>query len=229
MRRHTGRPNGVNRVQEESPAYGQWTATTVMMSGDELEVGERYMENLRKKALSVSQALREAGVPHAVIGGLAVAAHVARKDPMAQRNTQDLDILLRRADLESAKQAMVSLGYRFRKVVRLHAFMPKEPGHSFVEGVHVIWAGEKVRADYVLPAPNVEARETYLADDGVQYLGLRELLVMKLTSFRLKDQVHIQDLLAQRLITKDIEAKLPPELRARLRQVKQQTEREKLG
>ena len=186
------------------------------------------MKELREKALGVSKALRSAGVPHAVIGGLAVAAHVARVDETAQRNTQDLDILLERGDLDRATAALSPLGYKFRKVMRLHAFMPRRKGAKFGEGVLVIFAGEKVRDEYVAPAPHLQKDGVYVAVDGVCYLGLPELLTMKLTSFRLKDKVHVQDLLQQRLITKKIEAALPPALRQRLDEVKEETAREQL-
>jgi hypothetical protein len=53
------------------------------------------------------------------------------------------------------------------------------------------------------------------------------LLVMKLTSFRLKDQVHVQDLLTLKLITKKIENALPSDLKPRLQYIKDQTERER--
>jgi hypothetical protein len=43
---------------------------------------------------------------------------------------------------------------------------------------------------------------------------------MKLTSYRLKEKVHIQDLDAVGLITPEVEAQLPEVLRARLREVR---------
>jgi hypothetical protein len=43
---------------------------------------------------------------------------------------------------------------------------------------------------------------------------------MKLTSFRLKDKVHIQDLDGVGLITPEIESGLPPVLRERLAEVR---------
>jgi hypothetical protein len=43
---------------------------------------------------------------------------------------------------------------------------------------------------------------------------------MKLTSFRMKDQLHIKDLDSARLITPEIEAQLPEALRARLAEVR---------
>jgi hypothetical protein len=47
-----------------------------------------------------------------------------------------------------------------------------------------------------------------------------DLVRMKLTGFRLKDKVHIQDLDAAQLITAEIEASLPEALRARLEEVR---------
>ena len=43
---------------------------------------------------------------------------------------------------------------------------------------------------------------------------------MKLTSFRLKDEVHLKDLDEAGLITPEIEAALSPEMLERLRQVR---------
>ena len=43
---------------------------------------------------------------------------------------------------------------------------------------------------------------------------------MKLTSFRLRDQVHIQDMDSVGLITPEIEISLPEDLRERLKTVR---------
>ncbi len=47
-----------------------------------------------------------------------------------------------------------------------------------------------------------------------------DLVTMKLTSFRLKDQVHIQDMDSVELITAEIEQQLSDTLRERLAQVR---------
>ena len=54
---------------------------------------------VRARLLHAAACLREAGVPYAVVGGNAVAAWVSRVDEAAVRNTRDVDIRLRRADL----------------------------------------------------------------------------------------------------------------------------------
>jgi hypothetical protein len=50
---------------------------------------------------------------------------------------------------------------------------------------------------------------------------VEDLVLMKLTSFRLKDQVHIKTLDSAALITHEVEKKLTPELAARLRHVRE--------
>ena len=55
----------------------------------------------------------------------------------------------------------------------------------------------------------------------VNVIPVDGLLRMKLTSNRLKDQVHVQALDAAGLIAKEMEANLPPELLRRLQHVRE--------
>jgi hypothetical protein len=55
---------------------------------------------------------------------------------------------------------------------------------------------------------------------GARITSIDHLLRMKLTSFRLKDQVHVQDLDHAGLITQSMAEALPPVLRERLAQVR---------
>ncbi len=64
------------------------------------------VEKVRERLLRATAALENAGVPYAVIDGNAVAAWVARVDEAAVRNTQDVDILLRRTELALAQAAL---------------------------------------------------------------------------------------------------------------------------
>lgn len=213
-------------MREAPSTYGSGIAEVEVLPAALLDIGVRYMQDLKKKALDVSQTLQKAGIPHAVIGGLALAAHLARANPLAERNTQDLDILLNKADLERAKIAMAPLGYRYRRVLRLHAFMPQKRGAHFVEGVHIIWAGEKVRPEYLHATPTLPPVSSTRIDGEIYYLQLLDLVVMKLTSFRHKDITHIQDLLYWKLLTPAIQRKLPPDLLLRLEDIKRDTVRE---
>jgi hypothetical protein len=57
-------------------------------------------------------------------------------------------------------------------------------------------------------------------EDGLTLATVADLVKMKLTSFRLKDQVHIQDMDGVGLIDAGVEQGLSSELRSRLAQVR---------
>ena len=69
-----------------------------------------------------------------------------------------------------------------------------------------------------VPVPDFS--EPAVTAEGVLLAPIDDLVRMKLTSYRLKDRVHIQDLDAVGLITPEIEAQLSDFLRARLREVR---------
>jgi hypothetical protein len=83
--------------------------------------------------------------------------------------------------------------------------------------VHLVFLNEKVRPEYVEAVPASEPDRTR---EGVVLAPVADLVLMKLTSFRLKDRVHIQDLDAVGLISTEIEAQLTPLLRDRLAEVR---------
>src|SRR5689334_18200399 len=66
------------------------------------------VDKVRERLLRATGALDAAVVPYAVIGGNAVAAWVSRIDEAAVRNTREVDLLLRRADLAAAATALAS-------------------------------------------------------------------------------------------------------------------------
>src|SRR5579872_249129 len=83
----------------------------------------RAVEKVRERLLRATAALDAAGVPYAVVGGNAVAAWVSRVDESAVRNTQDVDILLRREDLERAKSALAAAGFVYRHAAGIDFFL----------------------------------------------------------------------------------------------------------
>lgn len=157
-------------------------------------------------------ALEEAGVPYAVVGGNAVAAWVTRVDRAAVRNTQDVDILLRREDLPRATEALGKVGFVPCQVLGVDMFLDG-PDANPRDAVHVLFAGEKVRADAVEAAPDVSASE---AGGSFRVLSLDSLLRMKLTANRDKDRTHVRDLIGVGLIDATWLDRLSPELAARL-------------
>ena len=178
----------------------------------------RAVEKVRDRLLRVARALDEAGIPYAVAGGNAVAAWVSRVDEAAVRNTRDVDILLRRTDLEAARHALESAGFVYRRVESLG-----QPGgldlfldHAEAtarDAVHIVFAAEKVRPDSPAPSPDVTESEPA---DNFRLVTLAGLVQMKLAAFRDKDRMHLRDLIEVGLLDEDLLDKLEPALRARL-------------
>jgi hypothetical protein len=173
----------------------------------------RAVEKVRERLRRATSALEEAGIPYAVVGGNAVASWVARVDEAAVRNTQDVDILLNRSDLESAKQALASAGFVFRHVKGIDMFLDG-PGAKARDAVHILFAGEKVRADDAATAPRIDESE---ATESFRVVALESLLRMKLTSFRDKDRTHIRDMIDVGLVDETSLSRLPAPLAERLK------------
>src|SRR5476651_1736188 len=83
----------------------------------------RAVEKVRERMLRAAKALEQAGIPYAVVGGNAVAAWVTRVDEAAVRNTQDVDILIRRSDLDAAKVALHAVGFVYRHAASIDMFL----------------------------------------------------------------------------------------------------------
>ena len=180
-----------------------------------LERMVRAVEKVRERLSRATAALESAGVPYAVADGNAVAAWLSRVDEAAVRNTQDVDILLRRSDLDAASTALEAVGFRRRHVKGIDMFLDG-PDAKARDAVHVVFAGERVRPDYSQPAPDVSESER---SGPFRILTLPALLRMKLTSFRIKDRMHLLDLIDVGLIDETLVAELPPELGGRLREL----------
>ena len=173
------------------------------------------VEKVRLRLLRAARALAEGSVPYAVADGNAVAAWVSRVDEAAVRNTQDVDIVLRRGDLPAARQALEQAGFVYRHAAGMDMFLDG-PDAKARDAVHVVFALEKVRPDYVIPTPDVsESEET----ETFQLLTLDALVRMKLTSFRDKDRVHLRDLMAVGIVDDGWLARVPASLRSRLQEV----------
>jgi hypothetical protein len=78
---------------------------------------------IQKRLLRATAALEVAKIPYAVADENAVAFWVSRVDEGAVRNTQDVDILLRREDLDSARRAMEGAGFIHRHSAGMEIFL----------------------------------------------------------------------------------------------------------
>lgn len=176
------------------------------------------MDRVQRRLTRTTAALDAAGIPYAVIGGNAVASWVGRVDPAGTRTTKDVDVLVRRADLDQVTRALTAIGLQRQDLRDLVLFIdPEEPSKR--SGVHLVWANERVRPSYAAPAPGVD--ESVRSPEGFLVLDLAALVRMKLTSFRDIDRVHVGDLVSVGLVDDAVRRGLTPELLERLRQVEQ--------
>jgi hypothetical protein len=176
---------------------------------------ERAVERVQQRLQRTVATLEHAGIPYAIIGGNAVRAWVAQVDEAAVRTTRDVDILLRRADWPVARAAMECAGFVYRHAKGVDMFLDG-PGAKARDAVHVLFAGEKVRPDDPVPAPDVSESE-----DVQQHrtLRLEALVRMKLTAFRDKDRMHLRDMIDVDLVDASWCARLQPNLAARLKEL----------
>jgi hypothetical protein len=175
----------------------------------------RAVERVRERLLRATSALERAGLPYALIGGNAVAAWVARVDESAVRNTQDVDLLIRRADLNAVKTALETAGFHYRHASGIDMFLDGLNAKAR-DAVHVVFAGEKARANELLANPDVTECESA---GPYKILNLRALVQIKLTAFRDKDRTHLRDLLEIGLIDGSWGQYYPAELAERLQQL----------
>lgn len=172
-------------------------------------------QTIRDRLRRATTALNDASVPHAVAGGNAVAAwiHSMPANRRAILHTSDVDILVRRSELEAVRDVLIAAGFQYRKGAGIHVFYEGDRS-QWREGIHLLFADEKVRADYAVPAPKIDESEEY---DGVRYLNLLAVLAMKLTSFREKDRLHVMAMIEVGLVRREMIELVPAPLAERLR------------
>lgn len=179
----------------------------------------RAVEKVQQRMLRAAQALESADILYAVVDGNAVAAWVSRVDESAARNTRDVDILLRREDLDRANAALERAGFVYRRLASLgragtmDVFLDGQTARAR-DAVHIVFASEKVRDDSPVASPDVAESE---AGDKFRLITLEGLIRMKLSAFRDKDRTHLRDMIEVGLIDRPWLERLPEPLAARLK------------
>ena len=176
-----------------------------------LMAAEKVKERLRR----ATRALDAAGVPYAVVGGNAVAEWVARVDEDAVRNTRAVDLLIRRADFPAAKVCLEAVGFIHDEVLAVDTFIDGPQGKPS-GGIHLLYAGEKVRRDDEYHLPEIDDSERAVE---FQVVNLEALLLMKLIAWRDKDRTHIRDIIGVGLIDATWPARFPAPLGDRLQRL----------
>lgn len=177
---------------------------------------DTHVEQLFDRMRQFHQMLLQAGLSYRIVGGMAVFLHVAERDPLRARLTADVDAAIERRDLPAVIEAARQTGWAYRHAAGID-MLTGPPENRARSAVHLIFLDEKVRPEYAEPVPSSAPEQTR---EGIAIAPVADLVRMKLTSFRLKDRVHIQDLDAVGLITPDVEAQLSAALRERLREVR---------
>ncbi len=178
---------------------------------------DTHVEQLFERVQQLHSLLTTAGVPYRIVGGLAVFIHVYERDPLRARLTSDVDAAIHRDQLPAVIDAARVAGWLYRHVGGVDMLVDAEHPKAR-SAVHLLYLHEKVRPEYTEAVPASPPARTR---EGVFLASVDDLVRMKLTSYRLKDRVHIQDLDAVGLITSEIEAQLPDSLKHRLAEIRQ--------
>ncbi len=188
----------------------------INFTGDELwRRMNRAVEKIQERLEKTAATLEAAQIPYAIIGGNAVRVWVGLADEAAVRTTRVVDILLNRADLPLAIEAMEKVGFVYRVGKGIPMFMDG-PDSKARDAVHVLFANERVRDSDILPTPGIQESEPI---NSIRTLSLEALVRMKLSVFRDKDRMHLRDMLDVELIDVSWLERLPTELAVRLKEL----------
>lgn len=174
----------------------------------------RAVEKVRERLLRAAALLKTHGVPYAVIGGNAVAAWVSRVDEAAVRNTQDVDILIRREDLERTKVALESAGFIYHHAASVDMFLDGVNGKPR-DSIKVHFSGE-IEANSISPCPDVIEAAPF---EKLLLLSLDAVVHMELSTNAIEGKVNIKDLLEVGLVDSSWTTRLSPQLASRLQEI----------
>ena len=175
---------------------------------------DRAVENVQQRLMRTVAALDAAGVPYAVSGGMPCAlGRAGGRSGRADHSRRGHPVAANR--LGGCASSLGADGLRVSPRGR-RRHVSGRPGAKARDAVHLVFAAEKVRDEYLWPAPDV----TESAEFGeFRVLTLEALVRMKLTSFRRKDQMHLLDMIDVELIDPTWPARFPPELGTRLQEL----------
>lgn len=168
----------------------------------------------------IARPLMAAGLPHELIGGLAVLVHVEEAAPEYSVLTRDVDLMIRRSDLPQVQEIASQHGFRFRPTAGLDILLYGDADRAR-NSIHLIFSEERVRPDQAEPNPAIHPEKKTILGVEVFVIPVVDLVRMKLSAWRDKDRVHIRSLDAACLITAEVERALSHELRERLRHVRE--------
>ncbi|MDA1214366.1 MAG: hypothetical protein O2955_17795 [Planctomycetota bacterium] len=123
--------------------------------------------SLWETALSCHELLESSHIPHAVVGGVAVCLHGY------QRNTVDLDLLVRRGDEEQIKSCFSDANYSWDATN--HEF--KTPSGVPIQ---FLYAGDRAGTDSSVYLPDPSDKRALSEREGLPVVSLARLIESKL-------------------------------------------------
>jgi predicted nucleotidyltransferase len=180
---------------------------------------EKRMSNLVSLLHKITRVLTVHRVPYELIGGLAVMVYIEEASPEHTPLTRDVDLMIDRSDLERTIKAAEEQGFRYRHAAGVDMLLP-EAAQKAIHAVHLLFSGEKVSPNQAVPNPPIRPRNKSVEGGQVMVIPIEDLIIMKLSSFRLKDQVHIKAFDAASLILPSLEKRLNSQLAERLRYIR---------
>ena len=162
----------------------------------------------------LAQRLEAEGIPYAVIGGMALAAHGY------VRMTLDVDILLSSEGLARFREKLVGRGY-------IASFPGAEKSFRDAETsvkVEIITAGEFPGDGLPKPVSFPEPEGQSVAEDDVLVINLEKLIELKLASglsapHRMRDLADVQDLIIALNLPLELKDKLDESVRSEYQRI----------
>ena len=166
-------PTDTEPLGTESPSGVQQDGFIVAMATSFRTAGQTYAmlgsSHIWQTAIRSSEAFKRSEVPHALVGGVAVCLHGY------QRNTADVDILVRPDDLVAVRQSLERADFVWDAENRQFAGPYEVPVQLLIAGEP---AGDDRSLGVCLPDPGEPGTATQI--EGLSVISLAGLIEMKL-------------------------------------------------
>jgi hypothetical protein len=162
---------------------------------------------------NITKRLEQLGVPYAVVGGLAIAAHGFK------RMTDDVDVLVDPAGLKIVHEALEGLGY----VAPFAGSKQLRDTETSVR-IEFLVTGQYPGDGKPKPVAFPDPRDVAVEIDGIRYLNLPTLLELKLASGmtnsgRFKDLGDVQEMIKALKLPRDFASRLNPFVRGKFEEL----------
>lgn len=169
-------------------------------------------ESLWDAARSAHELLAQAGLPHAILGGVAVCLHGY------QRNTVDVDLLVRRDEAAQVRNILEAAGW---------TWIDERTELQSPSGVVLLFlmAGDKAGVDTVVRLPDPGDAESVIELEGLPVLTLARLIESKLACGQgnlrrtHKDFADVVELIAVHQLSRSFARRLHASLRDAFREL----------